>query len=195
MRRMITNKQVDTVNLAEELFKYLEVQTDPYHAEYHFYFNDSHRGQKIIFTSSLDGTPIIDGVDNDGEEAIGLFNDGGDAAVSMYFDDETSISTQYPLSVHASDIISLEGNNIQLTSPSGAGYNKIALNSANAITMEFNSDGNDSAIIITNGDSGNSIVWFNFDDNVIFPSLPTSDPRVAGAIWNDNGIMKVSSGN
>jgi hypothetical protein len=24
--------------------------------------------------------------------------------------------------------------------------------------------------------------------------LPTTDPQVAGKIWNDNGILKVSSG-
>jgi hypothetical protein len=26
------------------------------------------------------------------------------------------------------------------------------------------------------------------------PNLPTSDPQVEGAIWNDNGVLKISAG-
>lgn len=30
--------------------------------------------------------------------------------------------------------------------------------------------------------------------NLIFENLPTSDPQVVGAVWNDNGTLKISSG-
>ena len=29
---------------------------------------------------------------------------------------------------------------------------------------------------------------------LIFPSLPTTDPAVAGQLWNDAGTLKVSAG-
>lgn len=29
---------------------------------------------------------------------------------------------------------------------------------------------------------------------IIIPNLPTSDPQVAGQLWNDNGVLKVSAG-
>lgn len=31
-------------------------------------------------------------------------------------------------------------------------------------------------------------------NNIICPNLPTSDPQVAGALWNDNGVLKISAG-
>lgn len=32
------------------------------------------------------------------------------------------------------------------------------------------------------------------ENGLVFPTLPTSDPHVAGAVWNDNGTLKISSG-
>jgi len=38
------------------------------------------------------------------------------------------------------------------------------------------------------------IKFYKNGGNYIFTDLPTSDPNVAGAIWNDGGILKVSDG-
>ena len=32
------------------------------------------------------------------------------------------------------------------------------------------------------------------NNNIIMPNLPTSDPTIAGALWNDSGTLKVSAG-
>lgn len=32
------------------------------------------------------------------------------------------------------------------------------------------------------------------ETNVFIYGLPTSDPGVAGALWNDNGVLKISAG-
>ena len=32
------------------------------------------------------------------------------------------------------------------------------------------------------------------DGQVIMPNLPTSDPAIANALWNDGGTLKISSG-
>jgi hypothetical protein len=38
-------------------------------------------------------------------------------------------------------------------------------------------------------------VLMEFDDNVIkMPNLPTSNPAVAGQLWNDSGVLKISAG-
>ena len=29
---------------------------------------------------------------------------------------------------------------------------------------------------------------------ILFPSLPELDPKVEGALWNDNGVLKISAG-
>ena len=34
----------------------------------------------------------------------------------------------------------------------------------------------------------------NTGGNIVVSGLPTSDPHVAGALWNDNGVLKISSG-
>lgn len=37
-------------------------------------------------------------------------------------------------------------------------------------------------------------VQFAADNNIILDTLPTSNPNVAGALWNDGGTLKVSAG-
>lgn len=32
------------------------------------------------------------------------------------------------------------------------------------------------------------------DNNIIMSDLPTSDPKIKGALWNDNGTLKISAG-
>ena len=48
--------------------------------------------------------------------------------------------------------------------------------------------------VIVDSEGGNVSIGDNAD-NIIMPSLPTSNPGVEGALWNDNGVLKISSGN
>jgi len=42
---------------------------------------------------------------------------------------------------------------------------------------------------------GNGNILIHIENgNVILPNLPVADPHVVGALWNDGGIVKVSSG-
>lgn len=88
----------------------------------------------------------------------------------------------------------------------------------------FARDGSNAVVLIgvqDGSDAGNTIVWdgddwvetpritvsggavglngsgdltINFDGNVIITGLPTANPVVAGALWNDSGTLKVSAG-
>lgn len=42
--------------------------------------------------------------------------------------------------------------------------------------------------------SGGGDTTITPDGNIIMSGLPTSDPTVAGALWNDSGTLKVSAG-
>lgn len=53
--------------------------------------------------------------------------------------------------------------------------------------------GNDVINIGASGGDGSDTVTIN-GENLIILSLPTSDPSVAGALWNDSGTLKVSAG-
>lgn len=44
------------------------------------------------------------------------------------------------------------------------------------------------------GINGSGDLTINFDGNVIITGLPTANPVVAGALWNDGGALKVSAG-
>lgn len=79
-------------------------------------------------------------------------------------------------------------------------------------TMTLNSDDDDGATAVgfvfdtekTFSTSGAKLVSFknnstekaymDLDGNLVMPNLPTSDPTVAGALWNDSGTLKVSAG-
>jgi hypothetical protein len=41
---------------------------------------------------------------------------------------------------------------------------------------------------------GGVAVTCDADGNIIFTGLPTSDPSVAGALWNSTGTLTVSAG-
>lgn len=56
---------------------------------------------------------------------------------------------------------------------------------ANAST---NSDGGDLVL------AGGAKVGTGSDGNIILNNVPTSDPTVAGALWNDAGTLKISAG-
>ena len=50
----------------------------------------------------------------------------------------------------------------------------------------------ESSLVTINPTTG--LVTINCTNNLVLSNLPTSDPVVAGALWNDSGTLKVSAG-
>jgi hypothetical protein len=63
-------------------------------------------------------------------------------------------------------------------------------NGANPIIMDSNIDMNGHSINSAGDISGSYLIG----DHLILATLPTSDPSVLGAVWNDTGTLKISSG-
>jgi hypothetical protein len=61
-------------------------------------------------------------------------------------------------------------------------YERLAIGGDGSITAE--NAGTGSAVDLTLSASG----------NIIMSGLPTSDPTVAGALWNNSGVLTVSAG-
>ena len=69
---------------------------------------------------------------------------------------------------------------------------KLKLKNAENAEFEITHNDGDGAISISGSDLENS-ASVNVD-NIANNTIPTSDPLVAGRIWNDSGILKVSTG-
>ena len=87
-----------------------------------------------------------------------------------------------------SDHILLDG-----TDSTGANANSRVLIDASAsdtdegIIMSYEAGADDASVALTPS-------FFTLDSNVNMPNLPTSDPGVAGRLYNDSGDLKISSG-
>lgn len=66
-------------------------------------------------------------------------------------------------------------------------------NHADTINIGGKGAGNDTINIGVNSGSGTDTVTIG-GENLIILDLPTSDPVVAGALWNDSGTLKISAG-
>ena len=71
--------------------------------------------------------------------------------------------------------------------------NDTIISSGNTLALSFNGEGGNGALSIDDEDSGVQYITC-YNNLVVLPSLPTSDPQVAGALWNDNGVLKISAG-
>lgn len=56
--------------------------------------------------------------------------------------------------------------------------------------------GSDGELVLSNNQSIESASAYIdlTNDGILFHGLPTSDPGVEGALWNDNGVLKISAG-
>lgn len=81
------------------------------------------------------------------------------------------------------------------SSASSAHTINIGANTAHGdvINIGGQGDGNDVINIGASGGSGLDTVRIN-GENLIILDLPTSDPLTIGALWNDSGTLKISSG-
>lgn len=84
----------------------------------------------------------------------------------------------------------IQGERLDLGDPDGSynGANISIDNSSNHSNITIYGPGN--IVLDTEGD----LVFTDNIYNIIIQHIPTSDPHVAGALWNDNGTLKISSG-
>lgn len=104
--------------------------------------------------------------------------------ISHVFRDRTSIGTD----------LSIEAPRIELTSPNTSG---ISSNYNVDILAAMNPEEGDYSVEVQLTDKG---IIVNPNYNMLgecylkILNLPTSDPEVEGALWNDNGTLKISAG-
>ena len=57
---------------------------------------------------------------------------------------------------------------------------------------------NEDGVAISYYDANQDEIYYvikcSAENGLVLPSIPTSNPGVAGAVWNDNGTLKISSG-
>lgn len=71
--------------------------------------------------------------------------------------------------------------------------NDTVINAGRYLSLSFNGEGEGGSFTIDDEDSG--VQYIQCYNNLVFlPSLPISNPGVKGALWNDNGVLKISAG-
>ena len=86
---------------------------------------------------------------------------------------------------NSDDFVQLDNSGINMISTNTiylAGQDEMCNISLSGDTVSILNDGEGTGIIM------------GPDAALILTGLPTSDPQVAGAVWNDNGVLKISSG-
>ena len=128
--------------------------------------------------------------------SIELNASNGDAIIKLSPD---GVQTNYIEAIPGSEGLSIysavEDGQISIENSSGSvslsGEN-IILNAGNAIVGEsslYFADSAEENCTLTIGEESIALQGL-----VIMSELPTSDPEVAGALWNDNGVLKISAG-
>ena len=189
MRRMMTTKQI---NLVEELSKYLSFDSGSLNL-----FSDGNinitptddlnlTGENTSINGNLELEiygPAEYGLHIDGD---GTYLDGG--YVEITSDGEINIGAEGGNSISAdADGIVILGNDSDITLDNGGDEN-------NYIQL---TDVQESSSIKISAYSGLELSWDDVgSDNLLKLTghLPTSDPQVVGAVWNDNGVLKISAG-
>jgi len=110
-----------------------------------------------------------------GHSFLDLLDDGDDANLFFQLKDYYSDLGAINLDMDPTFGISLSQGNDRVT----VVKEEVALQTTAEIVLKRNST------VILKTDASN---------NVLLPSVPTSDPTVAGALWSDSGTLKVSAG-
>ena len=128
----------------------------------------------------------------------------GEYGITIFNNDEEGASIQLS-TVSGSDNITIHGEEVKISGDSGitlddpvnfsdnVNFKNAYIVSTGNMIVNFNDDGEDKKFELVDSGEGETIVKIE-ELNLILPNLPTSDPEVEGAIWNDNGVLKISAG-
>lgn len=89
-------------------------------------------------------------------------------------------------------IVSIDGDNF-IANQLGSRWGNPASPSNFAHCFKSQRTNSSPAFWVDNG-SNLRIIELRGDRNILMPGLPTSDPLVAGSLWNDSGTVKISAG-
>jgi hypothetical protein len=132
---------------------------------------------------------ILPGISYDPDSALLVFETGG-----------PTVGVRWPNGTGGQPLLKLTGGSIDMQNANG--YLEVVdpeAPSAGFYTQPSNSTsvtvgGNYGHRFLVLTDAGGVVVLIEADGSVKMPTLPTSDPAVAGQLWNNAGTLKVSAG-
>lgn len=86
------------------------------------------------------------------------------------------------LDIHGRNYVSIFGADDEVA---GEPKYYFDINKEDGVAISYYDSENDEVI---------KVMQFTPETGIVFNGLPTSDPHVAGALWNDNGTLKISAG-
>jgi len=117
--------------------------------------------------------------------------DGGDAITR--FTKEARFSDNINLRIGTSGDLSLLHDGTDSTITNGTGNLNFYQNTDDGDIRFYNDNGSGGTTEYFRLDGGDSSTQIK-TIKVLMPNLPTSDPSVAGQLWNDSGTLKISAG-
>ena len=172
MRRMITGKQQEFVEKMGETVKVIQQGQTP-----GIQIGSEDSGVKVYGDASYKSVDLLT---TDDAERFGIGYDG--LTYNMFLGDNT-----------IENGFTIADNMLTFYSNGGQGYIQFLGNSfygdEKGLVISNNYGETASIELTPEGD-----ITMLKDGNIIMNDLPTSDPHVENALWNDNGTLKISAG-
>lgn len=137
-----------------------------------------HNGAKLLFKNNQSSTIALTGTFT-GFTSTGIDDNATETAVTIDANENVGIGTTSP----SADLHVYEAANLGIASASLKVEAQNTTYPTASLTVTAN---NSSDIVLQCSTTGTTIVQFE--------NLPTSDPSVAGQVWNDSGTLKISAG-
>jgi hypothetical protein len=152
----------------------------------------NHVGNLTIVNNTDDGDIIFKSDNGSGGTATYFFLDGSATQTTFQYNTRHNDSVEARFG-NSNDLrIYHDGTNSYIQQ-SGTGdlYIQNGVNDKDVILRSDDGSGGQTAYITLDGGDVSTIVN---TIKVLMPNLPTSDPSVAGQLWNDSGTLKISAG-
>jgi len=139
----------------------------------------------------------------DDKDIIFQSDDGSGGVTTYFYLDGSVVMNRFVQHVQLDDDIELRLGTNQDLRLEHTGSNGTITNYTGDLTIQNNTDDGD-VIFQSDDGSGGTTPYLTLDGGdvstivntikVLMPNLPTSDPSVAGQLWNDSGTLKISAG-
>lgn len=137
-----------------------------------------HNGASLLFKNNQSSTIALTGTFT-GFTSTGIDDNATETAVTIDANENVGIGTTSP----SADLHVYEANNLGVSTATVKVEAQTSTYPSASLTVTAN---NSSDIFLQCSTSGTTVVRFD--------NLPTSDPSVAGQVWNDSGTLKISAG-